>query len=172
MSKTKAPEVTKAAKAPKANSRSLAKGLAAGLIGGLAGAIAMTFAERAFPARLRTQTGSESHEPEPPELAGEPSRALVPATTAAPTTIHWSLGALAGAAYGALAEFVPAATAREGATFGITLGTLVQEGAVPAIGVVARARNQTAPPSAAELTSHVVFGITTEWVRRVARKLL
>jgi len=169
MSKPKATEVTKAAKAPKSKSRSLAKGIAAGLIGGLAGAIAMTFAERAFPARLRTQT-----EPEPPALAGEPvaSHALIPATTATPTTIHWSLGALAGAAYGAIAEFVPAATAREGATFGLTLGTLVQEGAVPAIGVVARARNQTAPPSAAELTSHVVFGVTTEWVRRLVRKFI
>ena len=164
MSKPKATEVTKA---PKARSRSLAKGLAAGLIGGLAGAIAMTFAERAFPSRLRTQS-----EPEPPELASEPTHALIPATTAAPATIHWTLGAVAGAAYGAIAEFVPAATAREGATFGITLGTLVQEGAVPAIGVVARARNQTSPPSAAELTGHVVFGVTTEWVRRIARKLL
>ncbi len=157
--------------AARKNSRSLAKGIAAGLIAGLAGAIAMTFAERAFPRRTES-------DPEPPEFvptrepAATPGLALVPVSDRpAPETIHWGLGALAGAAYGALAEFVPAATAKEGASFGMTVGALTQQGALSALGVAVRERNGTAQPIA-ELASFAVYGVTTEWVRRLLRKFI
>jgi len=148
--------------------RSLAKGLVAGLIGGLIGTVAKTLAERMFPPR--------SHgEPEPPEVLAEQvaGHALAPATKEmAAEGIHWGFGAAAGAAYGALAEFYPAATAKEGASFGMALEALTHETALPAMGLGAAPGDRTFQERASEMTSHVVYGLATEMVRRIVRRWL
>jgi putative membrane protein len=148
--------------------RSLAKGLIAGLIGGLAGTLAKTFAERMFPPRTHG-------EPEPPEVLAEQvaGHPLDPATQAvASEGIHWGFGAAVGAAYGALAEYYPAATSKDGASFGMALEALTHESALPAMGLSAEPEDQTARERASEMTSHVVYGIATELVRSFVRKLL
>src|SRR5450631_3779095 len=114
------------------NQKSLAKGLIAGLVGGLVGAIAMAAAERIFPRKAQ----EESFE-----------------------GIHWGFGAAVGAAYGAIAEFYPAATSKEGATFGMALEALTQENALLE---PENLEDQTTREHASELTSRVVFGVTTE----------
>jgi putative membrane protein len=136
--------------------RSLAKGLIAGLIGGLVGAVAMAVAERMFPRRAQEQPGQ--HDPTPKTPASE--------------GIHWGFGAAVGAAYGAVAEFYPAATSREGVNFGMALEALTQEGALPASVGPDDPEDQTTRERASELTSRVVFGITTETVRGFVRKRL
>ncbi|HEV2646247.1 MAG TPA: DUF1440 domain-containing protein [Acidobacteriaceae bacterium] len=148
--------------------RSLAKGVIAGLIGGLVGTLAKTFADRMFP--------SHNHgEAEPAELlteqiAGHPldedTRHL------AAQGIHWGFGAAVGAAYGALAEFYPAATAKEGASFGMALEALTQESALPALGLADASHDRPLLERASEMTSHVVFGVATETVRAFVRKIL
>jgi putative membrane protein len=130
--------------------RSLPKGVIAGLIGGLAGVVAMTLAQRLFPPH-------KEEEAEATQPAAEP--------------IHWEFGAAVGAAYGALAEYYPAATAKEGASFGVALEALTQQTPLPALGLPARA-DETMIGRAGELTSHVVYGVTTEWVRRLVRRFL
>jgi putative membrane protein len=148
--------------------RSLAKGLIAGLIGGLAGTVAKTFAERMFPPRTHG-------EPEPSVVLAEQvaGHSLDSATKAiASEGIHWGFGAAVGAAYGALAEYYPAATAKEGASFGMALEALTHETALPALGLSADPQDQTARERASEMTSHVVYGIATELVRGMVRKLL
>lgn len=148
--------------------RSLAKGLLAGLIGGLVGAAAKTLAERMFPPRTHGEA-------EPPRQVAEAiaGHALAPAQAeAAVAAIHWSFGAAVGAAYGALAEYYPAATAKEGASFGVALGTLTHEGALPVLGLSAAPEDQTLRERTSEMTSHVVYGIATEMVRGFVRKLL
>ena len=98
---------------------------------------------------------------------------LTPAARAiAGEAIHWSFGMAAGAAYGALAEYYPAATAKEGATFGMALEALTYEGALPVLGLSPDPENQTARERASEMTSHVVYGIATELVRSFIRKML
>jgi putative membrane protein len=77
-----------------------------------------------------------------------------------------------GAAYGALAEYYPAATAREGASFGMTLEALTHETALPALGISAEPEDETMRERASEITSHVVYGVTTEFVRNFVRKVL
>jgi putative membrane protein len=148
--------------------KSLAKGLIAGLIGGLAGTVAKTFAERIFP--------SHTHgEPEPQQLAVEcvAGDALTPVAKARlGEGLRWGLGAAAGAAYGAVAEFYPVATARHGASFGLALEALSHEEALPALGLAAEPENQTAREQGSEITSHVVYGVTTEFVRRLVRRCL
>ena len=128
-----------------AKPKSLAKGLLAGFVGGLVGTVAMTLAERLLPA----------HKASDPDTK--------------PDGVRWAFGAAVGAAYGAVAEFYPAATAREGITFGMAVGALSEEGVLPAIGVIAK---PSARDRAAEITSHVVFGVATEVVRGFVRKRL
>jgi putative membrane protein len=148
--------------------KSLVKGLIAGLIGGLVATAVKTVAEKIYPPRTHG-------EPEPPavlaeKLAGHELTARE--ETVAVETIHWGFGALTGAAYGALAEFYPAATAKDGAGFGMALASLTHEGALPAMGWSAPPEEQTTRERTSEMASHAVFGVVTETVRRVIRKVL
>src|ERR1700688_781821 len=91
--------------------RSLAKGLLAGLIGGVVATAAKTLAEKLYPPRTHG-------EPEPPEVLAEKLAGHELSTvekTTATATIHWGFGAAAGAVYGAVAEYFPAATEKDGA---------------------------------------------------------
>jgi putative membrane protein len=148
--------------------KSLAKGLVAGLIGGLIATAAKTFAERMFP--------PHSHgEPEPPELLAKRigGHELTPAAKTATTEgIHWGFGATVGAAYGVIAEYFPAATAKEGASFGMALGTLTHGAALPVLGLSSEPEDQTVLERTSEMTSHVVYGVVTEFVRRFVRRIL
>jgi putative membrane protein len=141
--------------------KSLAKGLMAGLVAGLVGTAAKMFAERIFP--------PHAHEAEPLNLTPTGHALSVPEKA---DTMHWALGGAAGAVYGGLAEFYPAATARQGASFGIVLATLTEEGALPAIGLVTQPESETMRGRTSELTSYAVYGVVTETVRRVIRHFL
>ena len=148
--------------------KSLAKGILAGLIGGLVATAAKTLAERVFPPRTHG-------EPEPPavlaeKIAGHPLSGAE--QTLAVESIHWGFGALTGAAYGALAEFYPAATAKEGASFGIALAGLTHEGLLPAMDLSAPPEEQTPREHTSEMATHMVYGIVTETVRAFVRRFL
>jgi putative membrane protein len=144
--------------------KSLAKGLVAGLIGGLAGMAAKRFAERMFPPQVHREAESRLVESfAGHELAG-------PQTAA--QGIHWALGGAAGAVYGGLAEFYPAATAKQGASFGLVLGTLTEEGALAGLGTVAAPEDQTIRERTSGMTSYAVYGVVTETVRRLVRWVL
>jgi putative membrane protein len=123
------------------------------LIGGLVGALAMAAAERLIP--RRAQAAAEPPEPAPGSLALD--------------QMHWTFGAAAGAAYGALAEYFPSATANRGVAFGMALETLAHEGTLPALGLLT---GTAVRDSAGGFTSHVVYGVTTEVVRGFVRKRL
>ena len=148
--------------------RSLWKGAVAGLVGGLVATAAKSLAEKIYPPRTHG-------EPEPPAVLAEKvaghALAETPKTIAA-ETIHWSFGAVTGAAYGALAEFYPAATAKEGATFGLTLASLTHGSALPAMGLSAEPEQQSTREHTSEIATHVIYGLVTETVRSLVRKLL
>jgi len=145
--------------------KDFAKGLLAGLIGGIVATAAKTVAEKIYPPRTHG-------EPEPPEVLVEKiaghELAATPTFIAA-ETIHWTFGAAAGAAYGVLAEFYPAATGREGVNFGMTLMALTHEGALPILGLSAEPADQKTREKSSEMVTHVVFGLVTETVRRFVR---
>ena len=152
----------------KTYAKSLAKGLLAGLIGGLVATAAKSFAERVFPPRMHG-------EPEPPtvlaeKLAGHSLAGGEKVTVE--EAIHWGFGAVTGAAYGALAEYYPAATVKEGAGFGMALDSLTHGTVLPAMGLSAEPGEQTFREKTSEMASHVVFGMVTETVRRFVRKML
>jgi putative membrane protein len=148
--------------------KSLAKGLLAGLIGGLVATAAKSFAERIFPPRTHG-------EPEPPAVLAEKMAGHSLAggeKVTAEEAIHWGFGAMTGAAYGALAEYYPAATVKDGAGFGMALDSLTHGTALPAIELSAEPAEQTFREKTSEMASHVVFGMVTETVRRFVRKML
>jgi putative membrane protein len=147
-------------------SRSLAKGVVAGLVGGLVATAARSLALKAYPPH------SHSDRSELPPV--EPtSRALTLRTKVVTSPLlPWAVGAAAGAAYGGVAEFYPAATSKEGVAFGMTLASLAQDGPLSAVGFAPNPVTQTTRERSSEMTSFVVFGIVTETVRRVVRRLL
>ena len=148
--------------------KSLIKGLVAGLVGGLLATAAKSLAEKIYPPRTEGQ-------PEPPEalaekLAGHDLSG--PAKAIASETIHWGFGATAGAVYGVVAEYFPAATSKDGASFGLALEALTHEGALPMFGLSAAPDEQTTREHTSEMATHLIFGVVTETVRRFVRKLL
>lgn len=159
---------TSLAGTPAKRARSLWKGLLAGAVAGLLATAAKSIAERVYPPRVQG-------EPNPPEsLAEKVAGHELSRTTkkAAGEAIHWSFGVAAGAAYGATAEYFPAATAKEGASFGLMLMALTHESALPAMGIEAPAEEQSAREHTSEAASHVLFGLVAERVRSFVRGLL
>jgi putative membrane protein len=147
---------------------SLWKGLVAGLAAGVAATAAKTLAEKFYPPRILG-------EPEPPELLSEriAGHSLDGTTKlVASESIHWGFGAAAGAFYGALAEFYPKATSREGANFGLVLMTLTHEGLLPAAALSAPAEEQSMRERTSEAATHLLYGIVAEQVRKAVRGLL
>jgi putative membrane protein len=148
--------------------RSLIKGFIAGAVGGLVGAAAKAAGEAVYPPRTQGQI--------------PPPAVLVNRMVDQPLTekqeevsvqaIHWGFGALAGGVYGALAEYQPAVTGRLGANFGLTLCGITHASALPMMGLTESPENQPAREHASEFVTHAIYGVTTELVRRMARKVL
>lgn len=86
--------------------------------------------------------------------------------------VHYSLGMGVGGLYGAAAEMAPKVTAGKGLPFGAVFWLVVDEGAVPLLGL---SKGPTAYPlstHAYALSSHFVYGLTVEVVRRAVRKAI
>lgn len=85
---------------------------------------------------------------------------------------HYAMGATSGALYGAMAEAVPAATAGVGIPFGAAVWLIADEGIVPAAGLSRNPNEYPASIHAYAFASHLVYGLTTEIVRRAVRRAL
>lgn len=88
------------------------------------------------------------------------------------TAVHYFLGTAVGGLYGAAAEIAPNVTAGAGLPFGAVFWLVVDEGAVPLLGL---SEGPTAYPlsvHAYALSSHFVYGLTAEVVRRAVRGAL
>lgn len=147
---------------------SLLKGFIAGALGGLVGAAAKAAGEAVYPPRTQGQI------PPPAVLLNRMSASPLSEKTeqSSVRAIHWGFGALAGGVYGALAEYQPVVTGRLGANFGLTLCGITHVSALPMMGLTETPENQPAREHASELVTHAIYGVTTELVRRLARKAL
>jgi putative membrane protein len=81
-------------------------------------------------------------------------------------SMHYAVGIGLGIAYGVAAEFRPSVTAGYGSAFGIGTATLLDEGAVPALGLGDAPWKADVAPNLYSYASHIVFGGVTELVRR------
>jgi hypothetical protein len=88
------------------------------------------------------------------------------------TAFHYAMGATSGALYGALAEVVPEVKAVAGLPFGAAVWLIADEGIVPAVGLSKSPTEYPLSIHAYAFASHLVFGLTTELVRRAVRRAL
>ena len=86
--------------------------------------------------------------------------------------VHYLLGTGVGGLYGAAAEMAPKVTAGSGLPFGAVFWLVVDEGAVPLLGLSKGPRAYPLSTHAYALSSHFVYGLTAEIVRRVVRKTI
>jgi putative membrane protein len=154
------------------------RGIVAGAVAGAAASFAMDRfqtawtalassdddAERSTPATVKaadavavTATGHEVPEADKP-LAGQ--------------AVHYALGIGLGIAYAIAAEYRPAITAGYGTAFGLGTATLLDEAAVPAVGLGDAPWKSDVGTTLYGYASHLIFGAATEAVRRPLRATL
>jgi putative membrane protein len=144
------------------------KALFAGALGGLAGGIVKAAAEVLYPPRVLGQAS-------PPVLLVEriAGRSLSSREERlVENVVHFSFSAGVGALYGVVAEYWPPATAAEGGAFGVVLLGATHETALPALDLTEQPQHQSDHEQLSELLTHLVFGFTTEQVRRRLRASL
>ena len=88
------------------------------------------------------------------------------------TLAHYAMGATSGAIYGALAEVVPQTTIGQGLPFGAAVWSIADEGVVPAMGLSKSGTEYPLSIHVYSVASHLVYGLTTELVRRTVRRAL
>ncbi len=86
------------------------------------------------------------------------------------TVLHYLFGGVSGALYGAAAERYPSVAAGRGAPFGAAVWLLADEISVPAAKLAKPPDEYPVSAHAQSLAAHVVFGATTEGVRRLMRR--
>jgi uncharacterized membrane protein YagU involved in acid resistance len=182
-----------------ANERGLGrvcKGLAAGLIGGLVASWTMNrFQDRwsklAQGNRMSPQDQLESRQLESDEQGRVEAEDDTTVRTAsaiseglfdhkltqkekkiAGPAVHYILGTGVGGLYGAAAEVAPKVTTGAGLPFGAVFWLVVDEGAVPILGLSKGPTQYPLSTHVYALASHFVYGLTTELVRRVVLKAL
>ena len=88
------------------------------------------------------------------------------------TALHYAMGTTSGALYGAVAELVPAVKAGAGMPFGAVVWLTADEGILPAAGLSKSSAEYPLSIHAYAFASHLVYGLTTELVRRAVRNAL
>ena len=86
--------------------------------------------------------------------------------------VHYAFGALMGGVYGGLGDVCSAATAGFGTTFGSVLFAGADLFMVPAMKLSKPLEEYPASSYATPMAAHLVYGATTELVRRFVRRLL
>lgn len=152
--------------------KSLAKGLLAGLIGGIVAMAAKNLAERIYPPQAHEQHDSAFGMAD--NRSGHASGLDLGewSDEVSAEAIDWGFGALAGAAYGAVAEYYPAATSKDGADFGLAMAGLTHGKTLSALGLGTDSGEPSPRGETSEMASHVVYGIVTEVVRKFVRNSL
>jgi putative membrane protein len=90
----------------------------------------------------------------------------------AEAAVHYAFGAAMGAVYGGLSEYVPQTKAGFGSAYATVLFVGADEIAVPLAGLSGKPDEVPISSHVLGFTAHMVYGLTTELVRRGTRKLL
>jgi putative membrane protein len=86
--------------------------------------------------------------------------------------VHYAFGVATGGLYGAIAELKPAATTGAGLPFGAAVWLIADEIVAPTLGLSKPPTELPLSTHAYSIASHFVYGLTTEIVRRAARRAL
>lgn len=170
----------------------IASGIVAGIAGGLVASWLMNvFMENLGPQLQKAVQGDEAETTQKqPQNQERPDDATMKTADAVVSTltggrhlsqgekekagpiVHYSFGAMMGGIYGAVAEGMPHATAGLGMAFGAALFTGADLVAVPALHLSGSSDDAPVSSLATPFAAHLVYGLTTEAVRRLVRAIL
>lgn len=171
----------------KQNNRSALKGLLAGVV---AGVVASWTMDRFQYWWLSFGGGDERALQQPPSEEGNQAEPATVQTASAISEgifghsltarekeiagpmVHYAVGATAGAVYGIAAEYEPDVTSLAGIPFGAAFWMVVDEGALPLLGLAKGPTAYSISTHAYALVSHLVFGMTAEVLRSTVRRAL
>ncbi|MBA4121745.1 MAG: DUF1440 domain-containing protein [Acidobacteria bacterium] len=85
---------------------------------------------------------------------------------------HYAMGAMSGLIYGIASEIAPMTTVGLGLPFGAAVWLVADDVVVPALGLAKPATQYPLSTHAYALSSHLVYGLTTDLVRQAVRDLL
>ncbi len=86
--------------------------------------------------------------------------------------VHYAMGATSGLIYGIASEIAPVTTVGLGIPFGAAVWLAADDVIIPALGLAKPATEYPLSTHAYALSSHLVYGLTTDLVRRGVRSLL
>lgn len=165
----------------KTNADDLLKGAVAGLIGGMVASFVMS--------EFQTFLSKLSEEEKKPKKKKEDEPANVKTAEAvsenvfdhklkksekepAGVAVHYAMGATSGLIYGIASEVAPVSTTGLGLPFGAAVWLVADDIVVPALELAKPATEYPLSTHAYALSSHLVYGLTTDLVRRGVRNLL
>ena len=155
------------------------KSLARGILAGVAGGLAATWVMNQFLAgpgqKPQHAVQSDEKNREQQAHSSEPREDATLSRSEEENggpIVHYAFGALAGGFYGALAEYSSTVTSGFGTSFGGALFRTTDSLAIPALNLAPSPSDQTASAVASPFAAHIVYGATTEFVRRILRSLL
>lgn len=176
---------------------SVLRGMAAGLLAGLAASWTMNEFQKLRPQSTRSGTPArpEPEHDQPQErkekLAGGNAEEDATVQTAqaiaqrvlhrdltqqekqiAGPAVHYAYGSVVGALYGGLSELLPIVSAGAGLPFGTALWLMGDEVAVPALGLSKLPSEYPPETHADAFAAHLMYGMTTDIMRRVLRHVL
>ena len=155
--------------------------MVAGLIGGVMAAGVMSVVHSAVTAPRKGDSA------EPPREQGDDATVKVASAITravagrdvppdkkkmAGSIVHYAFGAMVGAGYGAVAEALPRVAIGAGVPFGAAVWLGAHIVTVPALGLAPPATRRPWSAEALELGLHLLYGLSTDVVRRFVRARL
>lgn len=156
------------------------RGALAGLFGGLLAAGAMSLAHTVISSALsKPEPAATSKEPKEEDSTVKIASAVASSLgyqlaeadkPKAGTFVHYAFGASVGAVYGALAELAPLVKIGLGLPFGAAVWLGAHVITVPALGLAKPPTQRPLDKEAQEFGLHLLYGMTTELIRRLLRR--
>lgn len=164
----------------KTDAGDVVKGAVAGLIGGLVASFVMSEFQTLLSKLSEEEKKSKKKKEEPATVkaAGEISKAVFDhrlkksEKEPAGEAMHYAMGATSGLIYGIASEIAPVTTVGLGIPFGAAVWLAADDVIIPALGLAKPATEYPLSTHTYALSSHLVYGLTTDLVRRGVRSLL
>ncbi len=166
----------------KIDASDVVKGAVAGIVGGIVASFVMSefqsLVTKLSEAEEKEKSKKKKEEPATVKAAREISEGVFDHKLTksekepAGEAMHYAMGATSGLIYGVAAEIAPMTTVGAGLPFGAAVWLLADDVVVPALGLSKSPTEYPLSTHAYALSSHLVYGLTTDIVRRVVRDLL
>ncbi|MGI8469164.1 MAG: DUF1440 domain-containing protein [Pyrinomonadaceae bacterium] len=156
------------------------KGAVAGLVGGIAATVVMGGFQTLLSSFSESDKKSKKEKKEPANVKAAKKiskdvfdhRLTESEKKPAGEAMHYAMGATSGLIYGIASEVAPETTIGAGLPFGAAVWLIADEVVVPALGLSKPVTEFPLSTHVSALSAHLVYGLTTDLVRRAVRDLL